>query len=168
MEWVLGVAGILITILIAIWQWVLPELTRVQSAVRASEPRIDCTIGSYNGAGSGLHAQVHNGGQVVAHKLSLSVAPIGDIWNHERLDAGEWARPQIGLPQDSPVLSTQMIEPRATLTFEDRFGLQYLLIVELTQTRRDDGRFNVGSRPSGPAERPALTRRTLWRLRKEV
>lgn len=168
MEWVLGIAGLLVAILTAIWQWVIPELTRVRTAVLAAEPSIECTIGSYGGAGSGINAGIHNTGQISAHDLSLSVSTFENLWRQHLIEPGAWARPQIPLPATSPLLERELEQPTGRLTYKDRFGLPYVLTLSLTQTRRDDGRFNLGSRPPGQLERPTLTRRTLWRLRKEV
>lgn len=172
MEIALTVAGLVLAVIfgvIPLGQWISGELTRVRSAVRAAEPRIDCTIGTYGGAGSGLHATVHNSGDVRAHNLSLTVPTMDVAWHQDFLERGDWVRQhQIPIADDAPLRTTRIDNPIAVLTYHDQYGLAYALKITLTQTPRDDRRFNLGSRPGGTVDRPAFTQRQLWRLRKDV
>jgi hypothetical protein len=133
----LALAGLAITVilgLIPVGLWVSGELTRVRSAVLAAEPKIDGTLGSDS---LGLQAEIHNSGEVPAHDLVLSVPGMDNVWQQASLDRGVWARLHIAFPNDDPpLLTTQMDNPIAKLTYADRFGRAYTLTISLTQTLR--------------------------------
>jgi hypothetical protein len=166
----LAVAAV-VGVLISAWQarqWVSGEVARVRTAVRAAEPTLDCTVGSYGCAGSGLTASIHNSG-VRAHDLALSVPTMGLVWHQTFLAGGDWAKPQMPVADNASLRTTKLTDPVATLTYEDDFQHVYTLTLPLTQTPRDDGRFNFGSLPDkARVDRPALTALKLWRLRKKV
>ena len=112
--------------------------------------------------------QIHNSGDVRAYDLSVSFPTMGVVCSQAHLEHGDWARPPIAIADDAPIRTSELSDPVATLTYKDRFGHPYTLKISLTQQRRDDGRFSLGSRPGGDVVRPDLTARQLWRLRKEV
>ncbi len=168
MELVLGAAAVA-GVLVPLWLWFNGQLSRVRTAVLAAEPRLDSTIGSYSGAsGSGLHANIHNSGEVRAYNLSLSFPTMGVVWQQPQLERGDWARPQMPIPDNAALRRTELVDPVASLTYEDRFRNRYVLEITLTQQQRDDGHFNLGSLTDGQVVRPTLTVRVLWRLRKQV
>lgn len=149
--------------------WINGELTRVRSAVRAAEPDLRCTIGSYTlGGSSGLAASIHNRGNVPAYGLSLSLPTMGVVWNEQRLEPDAVARPHIPIADDASLRTRRVDDPVAHLSYSDRFNLIYELPVPLTQTPRDDQRFNLGSRNAEAVVQPPVTWRVLWRLRKQV
>ena len=158
-------------VLISAWrvrQWVSGEVARVRTSVRAAEPTLDCTVGSYGSAGSGLTASIHNSG-FRAHDLTLAVPTMGVVWQQTFLAGGDWAKPQMPSAENASLRTTKLTDPVATLTYEDDFQHIYTLTLPLTQTPRDDGRFNFWSIPDkARVDRPALTALTLWRLRKKV
>ena len=169
MEWVigtvLGVAALAAAVFIPIWQ----RINAVRTAVLAAEPRLGCTIGSYTyGANCGLHADIHNSGNVRAKELSLSFPTMGVVWRQDHLQHGDVTRPHIAIPDDAPLRTTRLDDPVANLTYKDQFDQPYTLPIPLTQTARDDGRFNLGCQAQRPVVRPALTWRALWHLRKRV
>jgi hypothetical protein len=162
-------------VLISAWQWVVGEVARVRTAVRAAEPILECTVSSYGGPGSGLTATIHNSG-FRAHDLALNVPTMGVVWQQAFLAGGDWAKPQKPIAENASRRTTKfgasantLIDLVATLTYEDDFQHAYTLTLPLTQTPRDDGRFNFVSLPDkARVDRPALTALTLWRLRKKV
>ena len=160
-----------VAVLISAWQarqWVSGEVARVRTSVRAAEPTLDCTVGSNGGAGSGLTASIHNSG-FRAHDLALTVPTMGLVWHQTFLAGGDWATPQMPIAENPSLRTTKLPDPVATLTYEDDFQHVYTLTLPLTQTPRDDGRFNFGSLPDkARVDRPALTALTLWRLRRKV
>jgi hypothetical protein len=165
---VVAVVGVLISARQA-WQWVSGEVARVRTSVRAAEPTLDCTVGSYGGAGSGLTTSIHNSGSVRAHDLALTVPTMGLVWHQTFLAGGDWAKPQMPIAENASLRTTKLPDPVATLTYEDDFQHIYTMTIPLTQTPRDDGRFNFGSLPDkARVDRPALTALKLWRLRKKV
>ena len=164
---VVAVVGVLISAWQA-WQWVSGEVARARTSVRAAEPTLDCTVGSYGSAGSGLTASIYNSG-FRAHDLALTVPTMGLVWQQRFLASGDWARLLMPTAETTSLRTTKLTDPVATLTYEDDFQHVYTLTLPLTQTPRDDGRFNVGSLPDkARVDRPALTALTLWRLRKNV
>ena len=168
---VLAVVAV-VGVLISAWrarQWVSGEVARVRTSVRAAEPTLDCTVGSYGSAGSGLTASIHNRG-FRAHDLTLTVPTMGVVWQQTFLAGGDWAKPQMPIAENASLRTTKFTDNLvATLTYEDDFQHVYALNLPLTQTPRDDGRFNFGSVPDkARVDCPALTALTLWRLRKKV
>lgn len=162
MELVLGFAGAL---LIAFGVWANAELTRVRTKVLAAAPDLDCAIGT---EGSGLHVAIHNSGQVRAHNLSLSLPDMNSVWHQAFIERDDRARFHISIPEGAPLRTTKMVNPVATLAFQDPFDHAHALTITLTQTLRDDGRINLGSLPGTRVERPVLAGRQLWRLQKRV
>jgi hypothetical protein len=162
-----AVIGVLISAWQA-WQWVGGKVTRVRTAVRAAEPILECTVDGYGGVGSGFTASIHNSG-FRAHDLALTVPTMGVVWQQTFLAGGDWAKPQMPIAENASLRTTKLTDPVATLSYEDDFQHVYTLTLPLTQTPRDDGRFNFGSLPDKTrVDRPALTALTLWRLRKKV
>ena len=165
---IMAVVGVLISAWQA-WQWVSGDVARVRTAVRSAEPTLECTVGSYGGAGSGLTAPIHNSGSVRAHDLALTVPTMGVVWQQTFLAGGDWAKPQMPIAENASLRTTKLTDPVATLTYEDDFQHVYTLTLPLTQTPGDDGRFNFGSLPGkARVDRPAFTALRLWRLRKKV
>ena len=78
MEVIGAVAGVL-ALLTGIGFWANGEITRVRTVVLAARPELGCSIGSYSGNGSGLHAAIHNSGQVRAHDLTLTFPTMGVV-----------------------------------------------------------------------------------------
>ena len=159
-------------VLISAWQarqWVRREVARTRTSVGAAEPTLDCTVGSYGDAGFGLTASIHNSG-FRAHDLALTVPTMGVVWQQTFLGGGDWAKPQMPIAENASLRTTKFTDnPVATLTYEDDFQHVYTLTLPLTQTPRDDGRFNFGSlADKARVDRPALTALTLWRLRKKI
>jgi hypothetical protein len=94
---------------------------------------------------------------------------MGVVWQQTFLAGGDWAKPQMPIAENASLRTTKLTDPVATLSYEDDFQHVYTLTLPLTQTPRDDGRFNFGSLPDKTrVDRPALTALTLWRLRKKV
>src|SRR5712691_11542142 len=89
---VVAVVGVLISAWQA-WRWVGRKVAQVRTAVRAAEPTLECTVGSYGGAGFGLTASIHNSG-FRAHDLALTVPTMGVVWQQTFLAGGYWAKPQ--------------------------------------------------------------------------
>jgi hypothetical protein len=169
-----AVIGVLISAWQA-WQWVGGKVTRVRTAVRAAEPILECTVDGYGGVGSGFTASIHNSG-FRAHDLALTVPTMGVVWQQTFLAGGDWAKPQKSIAGNASLRTTKvggsaktLTDPVATLTYEDDFQHVYTLTLPLTQTLRDDGRFNFASLPDkARVDRPTLTALRLWRLRKRV
>ena len=107
------------------------------AGVRAAEPSITCTLGSYAGAGYGIHANIHNSSQVRAHELRLSLPTLDQVWQQGILEPDRRIRPQIPLPENSPLFTAPLGDAFATLAFKDRIGLDYALKITLEQTGRD-------------------------------
>lgn len=149
--------------------WEGQRLPQVRTKILAVAPSLNCAIGSYSGsAGAGLHANINNIGAVRAHDLSLRFPTMGVVWNKTHLEGGDWARPQIAIPDNAGLRTTELSDPIACLTYRDEFENPYSLRIPLSQTLRDDGKFNLGTRGPGQVVKPKLSLRVLWRLRKQV
>ena len=169
----LPIVGLVVTIVgvaLAVFFWIDPELQRVRAAIRSAKPEIECTIGTYGWpGGAGLHAAIHNRGVSMAHCLRLAITSMpGQVWEQDHLAPNDWARPQIPVHDDAALRTTKLEDPVAILRYKDHYDNDYGLRVELIQTERDDGKFNLGSDKSTKLGPPALGRLELWRLRTKI
>ena len=169
MELALAVLGIVITILVAAFPWWSGEAVRIRHAVRDGEPDINFHVGSYGGAGSGYSLNIENRGQATAFDLqaflprssAASVVLRTACWSRTPLAAGAvgGARATTSRTRTRRDCVSRIQRPT---------GLQHRITLSLTQTRRDDGAYNLGSGGAPTVLRPTVGFREIWRLRRRV
>lgn len=169
MELALAVIGIVITILVAAFPWWSGEAVRIRQAVRDGEPDITFHVGSYGGAGSGYSLNIENRGQATAFDLQAFLPDLPlPAWSSERLVGHERLSPQVPLAAHARLRRELVPDATASVEFKDRLGLQHRITLSLTQTRRDDGAYSLGSGGAATVLRPTVGFREIWRLRRRV
>lgn len=168
-----AIAGLIIVtavgILLTVFLWINPELQRVRSALRAEEPDIVFSLGSYGGpGGDGLLVTLVNREDKVAHNLAFRVTGMaGVLWRKEFLAPQDRVRVEIVLTNGTSLRATELSNAEAELQFENRFGHKYTATATMTQSVRDR-LYNIGPRSAVRVERPQLTRWAMWQLRRDV
>lgn len=170
MDWnlVVSIAGVLIAAF-AFVQWWTREATRVRQAVRDAAPSIDFHVGSYGGAGEGYTVRIANRGTAQAVHGSVYLPGIdGAAFQIEEMPPGFSREFNIPLDRDAAPRTTLLPQAEVTFSYKDRFGLEYMQALQLTQTPRADGRFNLGTNGAPRHTRPAVGWRGIWQLRREA
>jgi len=168
---VIGVLGLIIGIVGIYVGWWAPKAQRIRDALREAEPTVYLNIGSYGGPGGyGIGLNLQNQYTAAAYDLTLYLPGIeGPAWRITELPPLATPYVQIPIADDAPIRTQQTDGLTARLVYHDRFGTQFATSLDLTQQRRADGFYNIGTAPQGPTiTRPTMRFWDVWRLRKQV
>ena len=120
-----AIAGLIIVtavgILLTVFLWINPELQRVRSALRAEEPDIVFSLGSFYGGPGGDRFLVTlvNREDKVAHNLAFRVTGMaGVLWRKEFLAPQDRVRVEIVLTNGTSLRATELSNAEAELQFE--------------------------------------------------
>jgi hypothetical protein len=178
MEIILSIISLIVSVLalfVAIFVgWWVPNDIRIMDKLSAAEPMLYFIISHYGGsAGHGINMKLQNRGNVTAYNLALYLPGIKEpLWRIAELSAGKDHLEQSPLADDDPLYTRPFNGLTARLVYHDRYGIQYVASLDLTQQKRDDSFYNVitadheHQRPK--VTHPVLRFRDKWRLRERV